>query len=82
MIIKALERTGGQRTMAARATRYLAADAQPKAERICIQIRAGESTGTSLRAYISTEQQKFSAPGGTCSHGQEFSRAWKSQSQV
>lgn len=58
MIIKALERTGGQRTMAAEQLGISRRTLSRKLKEYGINFAAGESTGTSL-GFISTEQQKF-----------------------
>ncbi len=58
MIIKALERTGGQRTMAAEQLGISRRTLSRKLKEYGINFAAGDSTGTSL-GFISTEQQKF-----------------------
>jgi PAS domain S-box-containing protein len=58
MIMKALERTGGQRTMAAEQLGISRRTLSRKLKEYGINFAAGESTGTSL-GFISTEQQKF-----------------------
>jgi PAS domain S-box-containing protein len=58
MIIKALERTGGQRTMAADQLGISRRTLSRKLKEYGINFAVGESTGTSL-GFISTEQQKF-----------------------
>jgi PAS domain S-box-containing protein len=58
MIIKALERTGGQRTLAAEQLGISRRTLSRKLKEYSINFAAGDSTGTSL-GFISTEQQKF-----------------------
>ena len=58
MIIKALERTGGHRTMAAEQLGISRRTLSRKLKEYSINFAAGDGTGSSL-GFISTEQQKF-----------------------
>ena len=58
MIIKALERTGGQRTLAAEQLGISRRTLSRKLKEYSINIAPGEGMGSSL-GFISTEQQKF-----------------------
>ncbi len=58
MIIKALERTGGHRQLAAEQLGISRRTLSRKLKEYSINLSAAESTGTSL-GFISTEQQKF-----------------------
>ena len=58
MIIKALERTGGQRTLAAEQLGISRRTLSRKLKEYSINFAPGEATGSSL-GFISTEQQKF-----------------------
>jgi PAS domain S-box-containing protein len=58
MIIKALERTGGQRTLAAEQLGISRRTLSRKLKEYSINFAAAESTGSSL-GFISTEQQRF-----------------------
>ena len=58
MIIKALERTGGQRTLAAEQLGISRRTLSRKLKEYSINFAAGDGTGSSL-GFISTEQQKF-----------------------
>jgi PAS domain S-box-containing protein len=58
MIIKALERTGGQRTLAAEQLGISRRTLSRKLKEYSINFAVGDGTGSSL-GFISTEQQKF-----------------------